>query len=229
MLNMFDEWQPESFYRLCYNIKKLCKKKRVTDIQGYNLTKMKEIYLFIAHVVLEGLEYSDQSVRDWTREGNHGPSIYREDARERMCEFFYGTKKIIDRKENDDNMDKEYSDFVKERVFKVHQAIVNYLSVDEDENEFWKMESVFDVNRVAISDDISVKIESFITQYLEAHLFGRVMRKDREGEVDLSHYRERKLKEWNNLKDMPDLQEWFQLRNLYDLFAEDYIKLVLQG
>lgn len=233
MIDMYKNWNKRQFARLCDGMRRtFLKTGNFLDAKenGYDFTIKDDVYLYIADVVLKGCNCESETVRAWTNK--NGPSKNKEgvDIRRIVCDFFYGTYEKIFVKEENENMDKVYSDFVKEKVFTVHQAIVNYLNNEEvDEDEFWELDRILDENRIAIPDGVSIVFESFITQYLEENLFGKVMRKDRDGEIDLSYIKDSKLKEWPNLKDLPGLEEWFKLRNIYDIIAEQYIKPILQG
>lgn len=237
MYNINDNWNAVVFSDDCRKIQMIARNNNefvFPNSSGYDLTKKLHIYEYIADIVLEGYLEPDiekryplpETVRGWSKPGANGPDKSKPYIYEKLEKFFYGDlKKLVLEKEI--CMDKTYSDFIKTRLFDVHLAMHNYLDSGEDEEIFWEMQNVLNRNKVAIPEDIVYIIQSFITQYLEESLFGEVMRTDREGEI--ACLKNCKLKEMQNLKDDPYLQHWFQLRNMYDIIAEKYIKPILQG
>lgn len=222
-----EKWNPEEFKQACENIRRICLKKKKVDLpqyEDYDFSNIKEVYAYIAQVILEG-KYTDEGVREWSKPRSKGPDRRKTDSYyKKVKKFLYGMEDFP-MLEDYNMVKKQYSDFTKQRVFEVHKSIMDYLLYLGDEDVFWKMNNILDENRVALPKEIANVFQSFINQYLEVHLFGERITKKCESEVDISDMKKESLeKEWED----PELRAEFQLRNLYEAVCDKYIKPILR-
>lgn len=120
---------------------------------------------------------------------------------------------------------KQYSDFVQEKVFEIHEAVISYLDERRNEDRFWDLQEKVERYRVAIPEHIYIVIQNFIDQYLEIDLYEVTAEKKDNNGFDFSKYELLEIR-----CPQPEIEEeyitWFKLKTMYDAIAMEYIRPV---
>lgn len=188
------------------------------DSKGYNLKNTEEICVFLSEELLQDT-VTGSTVYEWTKARSKGP---REEWQIKKMEEFLGIKLCKEKGEIEMKNEKMCSDLAKEKIFVVHEAVMDYLD-EMDEEAFWKMQNTLDRCKIVIPDHVYDVVQSFVHQYLEKDLFGEIYSKIERGDYDLSQY---ELVEVNcpNPEVGPNHVQWFKLMTMYETIAEEELK-----
>ena len=218
------DWNAKAFKDTLEEFQKSCLKER-EDIEkkykGYRPWETMQLYDFVADVILKKAVVG-ATVNGWTKEKSKGPTK----VIGRTLENHFGTSFTTKEEKGTTEMKINYTEFTKERVFEVHGAVCSYLAERGDEEAFWKMCDIIDKNKVALPKNVYEPIKTFVDQYLEEDLFGKIYSRKECIDFDLKDMVETE-KECPNPDVGEDHIEWFKLHCMYENIAEKYIRPVL--
>jgi len=233
-------WKKETYQKAIFDIARNYGKhknvrKEITDL-GYDFNTKKGICLYIADVVLKNYGYSETTVAEWTR--RNGPDNI--EAIERLEEFLgvclieteLNEKPVTNKEET--TMMTQYSTFTKEKLFEVHAAIMKYIpqilddmDSEELEMEFYKMDEILQLNRVAIPKEIFNVFDYFLHEYLYCRVFGFNKKKSKEGLIEDFDALDEKIKKESPDKHSDFVCLFFQIKNMYAELASKYMYPIL--
>ena len=119
---------------------------------------------------------------------------------------------------------KEYSSFVQQKVYIMHEAVLNCLDNRGDEEIFMNLQDIVDRCGVVVPEKIYGVINDFMEQYLEPDIYGVIKEKKECISFDFQKYDLLEMKEaeleYCSLED----KEWIKIRRIYEKVAMDYIR-----
>lgn len=106
---------------------------------------------------------------------------------------------------------RQYSEFVQEKVFAMHESVLVYIDDLGNEEKFFDMEDVITRCRVVVPDKIYRVIKQFVKQYLEAELYECKDEREKNVGFDLSKF---------------ETEDEFKFKEMYEAIAMEYIRPV---
>ena len=163
---VFDNWKFREI------LKSIMEKKK---FKGHRISSKQQLYVLIG----EALHVSPDTVKYWQRDKSSGPDS-RDPELLKKLEHYLGyptgalQKKInIEEEETEDKRVKKISEFQKQQIMDIYEALKKYVSeMDiENEDEYYRIRAVIERKKLVLPEAIFNAIWQFMDNVVEEYVF----------------------------------------------------------
>lgn len=163
---VFDNWKFREI------LKSIMEKKK---FKGHRISSKQQLYVLIG----EALHVSPETVKYWQRDKSSGPDPRMPELLDELEEYLgYPTgalqKKInIEEEKTEDKRMDKVSEFQKQQIMEIYEALKNFVSgMDiENEDEYYRIRAVIERKKLVLPETIFNAIMQFMDNVVEEYVF----------------------------------------------------------